>query len=216
MEVSPFPWLYYHQDHHILICRRCQQGIRNPSLNIHLRDLHKDINLSQRRQIILFYQSFPLILSDNFHLPLRPVSRVSGVQFFSDGLKCREDGCSYICRKRQTMQSHLATQHQWENPCSREGSLQQRRKLICPWQTDVPCQRLFTSGKRPNYFEILPETDKEVDLDFPNTKDGVDTARPQVAKGISPERILNQLSAIEASQGRDTIIQVGNETEANP
>ena len=46
---SIFPWLQYNSDYQILICRRCQGGIRNSSLTTHIREYYKDIDLSQRR-----------------------------------------------------------------------------------------------------------------------------------------------------------------------
>ncbi|MCJ1461024.1 hypothetical protein MMC28_011406 [Mycoblastus sanguinarius] len=221
--VSAFPWLRYHSDRQVLVCQRCQRGIRHPGLAAHLSKVHRDITTSQRRQITLFYQAKPLIVSDAFTPPSQPVPRVPGVQFFSDGLKCIRDGCSYISRNKGSMKKHAVDQHRWENPYTRGGSLRQRLNATYPWQTDILCQRLFGSGAGPSYYEILPETSEDADGHRLGRVDGVsDRDKDGIHRSADLElstrdRILYQLSTFESERrGQNTIIRAGDETEANP
>lgn len=221
-----FPWLWYHTDYRTLICRRCQHGIRHPGLAAHLRDFHKDLDSSQRQQIVRFYQSQSLIASDVFRPPPQPIHRLRSVQFFLDGLKCTKDGCSYICRSKTSIKRHAEDQHQWENPYTRGGSLRQRRNAIYPWQTNILCQRLFLSGKGQGYFEILPDTNAETDAYDPSRTEGNGDTDKTGAKDDANmggeieintrERILGQLDTFESERAQNTTVQMGNETEANP
>lgn len=154
-------WLRYLPDYQSIVCIPCRRGIQHPGLAAHLRGQHPNINTIDRKQLVSYYESNALIPSDTFRPPSQPVARILDVPFHLNGLRCTEDGCLYLCRNRGHMGRHYRDQHQWQNPYTRGGSLRQRRNATYPWQGNVRCQRLFTSGQGQGYFEIKGDPDED-------------------------------------------------------
>lgn len=223
---SSVPWLQYNTDHRSIICSPCQRGIQHPGLATHLREQHRDVDLTNRRRLLSYYESKTLVLSDLFSPPSQPITRIPTLPFYSDGLKCTEDGCSYLCRSRSSIAKHYQDQHRWRNPYTKGGSLRQRRDAIYPWQQNVLCQRLFTSGKGQGYFEIKQDTREDpgtYGLDQAKRTDPTDNIgetgpidRGEEIELSTRERVLNQLSAFESERSRQTTIRAADSTEANP
>ena len=130
-------WLIYHPHYRVIVCRSCQRGVTHPGLKSHLSTLHPEISPAERRQLISYYHSLPLILSDSFLPPQQPIIPITHIQVYSDGLQCSQ--CQYVCRCLTAIKNHCSRAHLWKNPYTRGGSMKQRRSHYYPWTTEVYC-----------------------------------------------------------------------------
>ena len=162
--------MIYEPAYRVLICVRCQTGVRHPGLLNHLFSNHPALPCAERRRLAAHYQLHRLDPSDAFSPPPRPVPVIPHVQFYTDGLRCTHSDCAarpYICRAQKPMMRHYKDHHQWMNPYHRGGSLKRRCSHVYPWDKDIACQQLFRGGKGHCYFEVIspavdqPEPERE-------------------------------------------------------
>lgn len=161
------------EQYHLAVCQKCGFAVVAKEIFTHLKVRHKDIPVSQRKEIVQAILKYPAIIQDQnglrgFQFPPPTISYIPHLAPPErDGLKCRR--CPYIARQLQGIQAHCRTRHGWQN--SRNAGrpdLKRKRSVVdeeggvnvvdtpaeLPWRENVACQRFFPSRLASGWFEI--------------------------------------------------------------
>ncbi|KAJ3531447.1 hypothetical protein NM208_g8873 [Fusarium decemcellulare] len=108
-EVLPEQLLTYHSAYRVLICTTCQYAIQPQAVDRHLKEIHK-IYRSARRPFTAYAAKFDLSAAEDVKAEIIDFP----VEFLPvfDGLKCLDDGCTYLCISTKRMQKHWLSAHQ--------------------------------------------------------------------------------------------------------
>ncbi|EYE93392.1 uncharacterized protein EURHEDRAFT_162999 [Aspergillus ruber CBS 135680] len=145
-------------------------------------------------------------------VPATVTKSIPGLPIYTDGIQCRRDPwCQFVARTAKTMDSHWRTAHQWSPP-HRPGQRGRYIRAVVEQDfqqatTMVSCQRAFTHGVGSHYIHVQqPSLDSTVNVEVD------DTPQP-----LMVDQLVAQLEdAFTEQQARRTVIEAGEQDEANP
>ena len=105
-------YLFFNQDHHVLICKVHQYAVSSKFIYRHFLDEH-DLDVNVRQDIIQYASQFTtaeasqLIYSTEKVVPVPYLSTISGFQ-------CQYDQCHKVLGTLQSVQKHCKHDHAWK------------------------------------------------------------------------------------------------------
>jgi hypothetical protein len=139
-----YPFVY-DTTYPFLFCSLCHYAVLVPSTADHLKGVHKDIPVSQRKAVRDAISQLPNMYRSKedvgeFAFPSPSSAPIPHIQPpFEDGHQCNECGWITTSKTRRRMHVHPPDQ------CHSGHS---------PWRTGVRCQQLFAKGPRSVWFEV--------------------------------------------------------------
>ncbi|CAK7237488.1 hypothetical protein SCUCBS95973_009973 [Sporothrix curviconia] len=152
----------FHTGFQVAICATCQKAVTKTQLQSHVAAHDtKQVYPTDPHTVRAWATAHPTLLPDQkaarplvatcFANPPPPVPFLAGP--YDDGLLCSP--CALLVRSVDSIQKHFRTKHGWTNPWSRGRPAKHANgSRDVPWESNVRCQRLWSSGPASSYFPV--------------------------------------------------------------
>lgn len=136
----------------IIICKRCQIGIRPSQVSSHIQEAQHRSGLSTGRQLQDAIQQWDGVQEcEYWEVPTIVQSPIPGLPVHHDGILCtREPDCGYLVRSIDVIKRHWREKHSWNAASSkgrpREAVRQATQDQVRQFSRSVTYQQAFTQG----------------------------------------------------------------------
>jgi hypothetical protein len=144
------------EDYQTWVCVPCGCGVRPQHYAAHIRRFHADyshLNTGSKTRDVRdeLLQKAPIDPDSTcFKMPHAGISTLPHLPV-RVGARCRR--CPYVSVAKETMRKHCSSKHTEDN--RREGRPSKTAEPVAPRRKTVSFQRLFVSGAKSHYFEVI-------------------------------------------------------------
>ena len=144
------------KDYKTWVCVPCGYGVRPQHYAAHFRRFHTDhphLNTGSKTRDVRdeLLQKAPIDPDSTYFI--MPHAGTSALPYLPLHIGARCLRCPYVSVSKETMRKHCSREHIEDN--RREGRPSKTAEPVAPrWKT-VSCQRLFVSGAKSHYFEVI-------------------------------------------------------------
>jgi hypothetical protein len=204
------------EDYQTWVCAPCGYGVRPQHYLAHIKRFHADhphLNTVSKTCIVRdeLLQKAPIDPdSICFKAPRAGISALPHLPLHI-GARCLR--CPYVSVSRETMRKHCSRKHIEDN--RREGRPSKAAEPVAPrWKT-VSCQRLFVSGAKSHYFEVVSPAELQEEEETKRRRDMATTLSESDYIRLQIDEALEEGDQ-EAKAREGIILDNATQTEVSP